>query len=115
MRTDTRDETDDMTTTHPLPGATAGDAEDDDMDPFEEARRARWTATGTGILLALAGTAAALLRLGGRTPALVPAAFATGAAICAFAAYLGSRGHTRRALWLLVLGVMVMAFGDQAH
>nr|WP_107085436.1 hypothetical protein [Streptomyces acidiscabies] len=107
-----------MTTTHPLPGATAGDAEDDDMDPFEgarRARRARWTATGTGILLALAGTAAALLRLGGRTPALVPAAFATGAAICAFAAYLGSRGHTRRALWLLVLGVMVMAFGDQAH
>ncbi|MET8974123.1 hypothetical protein ABZX85_00750 [Streptomyces sp. NPDC004539] len=91
------------------------DAEDDDMDPMEDARRARWTATGTGVLLTLAGLAAALMRLGGKSSALVPAAFATGAAICAFAAFLGSRGHTRRALWLLVLGVTVMAFGDQAH
>ncbi|WP_416973245.1 hypothetical protein [Streptomyces sp. 4F14] len=95
--------------------AAAGDAEDDDMDPVDDARRARWTATGTGVLLALAGLAAALMRIGGSSSALVPAAFATGAAICAFAAFLGSRGHTRRALWLLVLGVMVMAFGDQAH
>ncbi|QNP75705.1 hypothetical protein IAG44_11545 [Streptomyces roseirectus] len=89
------------------------DAYDDDTDPAEDARRARWTATGTGALLALAGLAAALMRLGGPSSALVPAAFATGAAVCAFAAFLGSRGHTRRALWLLILGVMVMAFGDQ--
>ncbi|PWG13784.1 hypothetical protein DF268_09795 [Streptomyces sp. V2] len=114
MRTDTRDETD-VTTIHPMNNATAGEAEDDDMDPVEDARRARWTATGTGVLLTLAGLAAALLRTGGGNPALVPAAFATGAAICGCAAFLGARGHTRRALWLLVLGVMVMAFGDQAH
>jgi hypothetical protein len=78
-----------------------------------EARRARWTATGTGALLALAGIAAALLRLTGAAPALVPVAYALGAAVCAAAALIGSRGHTRRALWLLIAGVMIMALGDQ--
>jgi VIT1/CCC1 family predicted Fe2+/Mn2+ transporter len=43
----------------------------------------------------------------------VPAAYAFGAAVCALAAFLGSRGRTRRALWLLIAGVMVMALGDQ--
>ncbi|MGW1784242.1 hypothetical protein ACWCQQ_34810 [Streptomyces sp. NPDC002143] len=94
-----------------------GDIEDTDTDDeldFEDARRARWTATGTGALLTLAGLAASLLRLTGSSPALVPAAYALGAAVCALAALLGSRGRTRRALWLLIAGVMVMAFGDQA-
>ncbi|WP_329221318.1 hypothetical protein OG352_30375 [Streptomyces sp. NBC_01485] len=91
---------------------------DIDEDPDEEygtedARRARWTATGTGALLTLAGLAASLLRLTGSAPALVPAAYALGGAVCAFAALLGARGRTRRALWLLIAGVMVMAFGDQ--
>ncbi|MEV1063788.1 hypothetical protein [Streptomyces sp. NPDC050263] len=91
------------------------DIEDaDDELGFEDARRARWTATGTGALLTLAGLAASLLRLSGSSPALVPAAYALGAAVCALAALLGSRGRTRRALWLLIAGVMVMAFGDQA-
>jgi hypothetical protein len=67
-----------------------------------DARRARWTASGTGALLALAGLAAAALRAAG-----------SGAAVCALAALLGSRGRTRRALWLLIAGVMVMALGDQ--
>ena len=79
----------------------------------EEARRARWTAAGTGAALTLAGLAAALLRLTRSAPALVPAAYAGGAAVCAAATVLGSRGRTRRALWLLVAGVMVMALGDQ--
>jgi hypothetical protein len=26
---------------------------------------------------------------------------------------LGARGRTRRALWLLIAGVMIMAIGDQ--
>ncbi|MFE9115396.1 hypothetical protein ACFYN9_38120 [Streptomyces collinus] len=82
-------------------------------DPWEDARRARWTAVGTGAALTLAGLAAALLRLTRSAPALVPAAYAGGAALCAAAAVLGSRGRTRRALWLLVAGVMVMALGDQ--
>jgi hypothetical protein len=81
--------------------------------PVTEARRARWTATVTGTLLTLAGLGASLLRLTGSAPALVPVAYATGAAICALAAVLGARGRTRRALWLLVAGVMVMALGDQ--
>jgi hypothetical protein len=93
--------------------ADAADAADDGED-FEDARRARWTATGTGALLTLAGLAASLMRLTGTAPALVPAAYALGAAVCALAAVLGSRGRTRRALWLLIAGVMVMAFGDQA-
>ncbi|MER6405709.1 hypothetical protein ABT269_19660 [Streptomyces viridosporus] len=94
----------------------ADDADDTDVDDEEEARRARrarWVAAGTGAVLTLAGTAAALLRLTGPAPVLVPVAYACGAAVCAFAALLGSRGRTRRALWLLVAGVMVMALGDQ--
>ncbi|MFF3329893.1 hypothetical protein ACFYWX_10075 [Streptomyces sp. NPDC002888] len=89
--------------------------EDPDLtdDPDEDARRARWTAAGTGALLALAGLAASVLRLTGSAPALVPVAYAVGAAVCALASVLGSRGRTRRALWLLILGVMVMAMGDQ--
>ncbi|WP_314218988.1 hypothetical protein [Streptomyces zaehneri] len=92
-------------------------AEPDDPDEehgTEDARRARWTAIGTGALLTLAGLAASLLRLTGSAPAFVPAAYALGAAVCALAALLGSRGRTRRALWLLIVGVMVMAIGDQS-
>jgi len=91
------------------------DVEDlaDVEDPAQVARRARWTAAGTGALLALAGLAASMLRATGSAPALVPAAYAFGAAVCGLAAFLGSRGRTRRALWLLVTGVMVMALGDQ--
>ncbi|MGW4870949.1 hypothetical protein [Streptomyces chartreusis] len=91
---------------------SAQDVEDPD-DPEYVARRARWTASGSGALLALAGLAAAVLRVTGSAPALVPAAYAFGAGSCAFAAFLGSRGRTRRALWVLVAGVMVMALGDQ--
>ncbi|GGP75548.1 hypothetical protein [Streptomyces calvus] len=87
-----------------------GPAEDDDAG---SARRARWAATGTGAVLASAGTAAALLRAGGPAPVLVPVAYAAGAAGCALAAVLGSRGRTRRALWLLVGALMVMAVGDR--
>ncbi|WP_030179389.1 hypothetical protein [Streptomyces sp. NRRL S-813] len=87
---------------------------DDPQDGAEVARRARWTAAGTGALLTLAGIAACLLRLRDSAPALVPAAYAVGAAVCAGAALLGQRGHTRRALWLLIVGVMVMALGDQS-
>ncbi|MEW2515121.1 hypothetical protein [Streptomyces sp. NPDC046870] len=79
----------------------------------EDARRARWTAAGTGALLCLAGLAASLLRLTGSAPAPVPAAYALGAAVCALAALLGATGRTRRALWLLVAGTMIMALGDQ--
>ncbi|GAA2289812.1 hypothetical protein GCM10010234_33270 [Streptomyces hawaiiensis] len=94
--------------------AAAGqDGSDDPAVTEEDARRARWTATGTGAALTLAGLAAALLRLTRSAPALVPAAYAGGAAVCAAAAVLGSRGRTRRALWLLIAGVMVMALGDQ--
>ncbi|MFI1926755.1 MULTISPECIES: hypothetical protein [unclassified Streptomyces] len=97
--------------------AAEPDDTDDDADEehdTEDARRARWTAIGTGTLLTLAGLAASLLRLTGSAPAFVPAAYALGAAVCALAALLGSRGRTRRALWLLIAGVMVMAIGDQA-
>ncbi|MFE6198915.1 hypothetical protein [Streptomyces sp. NPDC057838] len=88
--------------------------QDDAEDLWEDARRARWTAAGTGAALTLAGLAAALLRLTRSAPALVPAAYAGGAVVCAGAAVLGSRGRTRRALWLLIAGVMIMALGDQA-
>ncbi|MEV5251451.1 hypothetical protein AB0K98_06735 [Streptomyces werraensis] len=94
----------------------ADDQHDDEHDGElleEQARRARWAAAGTGIVLALAGTAAALLRVSGTAPALVPVAYACGAAVCALAAVLGARGRTRRALWAAVAGVMIMALGDQ--
>ncbi|MFF8972179.1 hypothetical protein [Streptomyces sp. NPDC014995] len=107
--TDANPETDE----NPHP-ETDEDPGPDDEDGTEEARRARWAATGTGALLTLAGLAAALLRLTGSAPVLVPAAYALGAAVCAFAAVLGSRGRTRRALWLLIAGVMIMAVGDQS-
>ncbi|GGS96459.1 hypothetical protein [Streptomyces cinerochromogenes] len=87
--------------------------QDEDGEHAGDAGRARWTAAGTGALLTLAGLAAALLRAAGSAPALVPAAYALGAAVCALAAVLGFRGRTRRALWLLIAGTMVMAFGDQ--
>ncbi|MGX1546562.1 hypothetical protein [Streptomyces adustus] len=89
------------------------DDPDDLEDHAEDARRARWTASVTGVLLTLMGIAAALLRCVGPAPALAPAAYALGAVVCAPAAVLGHRGHTRRALWLLIAGVMVMAVGDQ--
>lgn len=97
-------------------GQHESDAPDERYDHGEhvgEARRARWAAAGAGGLLCLAGCAAALLRLTGPAPAVVPAAYALGAAVCALAAVLGSRGRTRRALWLLVAGTAVMAVGDQ--
>jgi hypothetical protein len=95
------------------PDEEPDDESDDADDPAEGARRARWTAAGTGAALTLAGLSAALLRLTRSAPALVPAAYACGAAVCAGAAVLGARGRTRRALWLLIAGVMVMALGDQ--
>ncbi|MEV6409309.1 hypothetical protein [Streptomyces bobili] len=114
---DTDDDTDiDSTDDMPRPDCDDADADGDsgeDEYAGEDARQARWTAAGTGALLTLAGLAAALLRLTGPAPALVPAAYALGAAVCALAALLGSRGRTRRALWLLIAGVMVMAVGDQ--
>ncbi|MCP8707716.1 hypothetical protein QWL27_28480 [Streptomyces thermocarboxydus] len=88
------------------------EAEDEDL-LAEQARRARWAAVGTGAVLALAGTAAALLRASGTAPALVPVAYACGAAVCALASVLGARGRTRRSLWAAVAGVMIMALGDQ--
>ncbi|AYN39273.1 hypothetical protein D9753_10535 [Streptomyces dangxiongensis] len=92
----------------------AEETADDTQEYVEDARRARWTAAGTGALLTLAGLAAALLRGTGSAPALVPAAYALGAAVCALAGTLGARGRTRRALWLLIVGTMVMALGDQS-
>ncbi|BFO15567.1 hypothetical protein SHKM778_19550 [Streptomyces sp. KM77-8] len=92
-------------------GEDAHEGEDDDFE--HDVRRARWTALGTGAVLALAGAAAAVLRLTGSAPPLVPVAYACGAAVCALAAVLGSRGRTRRALWLLIAGLMTMALGDQ--
>ncbi|MER6110036.1 hypothetical protein [Streptomyces hirsutus] len=90
-----------------------GEHGEHDDDTPHRARRARWAAVGAGAVLTLAGAAAALLRLTGSVPALVPAAYACGAGACALAAVLGSRGRTRRALWLLIAGLMVMALGDQ--
>lgn len=89
-----------------------GDPEDgEDEDP--EARRARWTAIGTGVLLTVAGLAASAMRTGGSGSALIPLSYASGAVLCAGASALGARGRTRRALWLMIAGVMVMAVGDQ--
>ncbi|MGW3648959.1 hypothetical protein [Streptomyces sp. NPDC000878] len=90
-----------------------GEGHEEYEDAGLDARRARWTATGTGALLALVGLAASTLRLTGSAPALVPGAYAFGAAVCGLASVLGARGRTRRALWLLIAGVMVMALGDQ--
>ncbi|MFC9925244.1 hypothetical protein [Streptomyces sp. NPDC127190] len=87
---------------------------EDAEEYVSDARRARWIAAGTGALLTLAGLGASLLRLTGSAPALVPAAYALGAAVCALAGVLGARGRTRRALWLLIAGTMIMAFGDRS-
>jgi hypothetical protein len=66
------------------------------------------------VLLALAGLRASALRTSGSGgTALIPVSYASGAALCAAAAALGARGRTRRALWLMIAGVMVMAVGDQ--
>jgi len=86
-------------------------AEDLDEDP--EARRARWTAVATGVLLTVAGLAASVMRTAGSGTALIPLSYASGAVLCAGASALGARGRTRRALWLMIVGVMVMAVGDQ--
>ncbi|GAA2771630.1 hypothetical protein GCM10010521_56780 [Streptomyces rameus] len=96
--------------------AMAEDTEDteDSGEYAGDARRARWAAAGTGALLTSAGLAAALLRAAGSAPAPVPAAYALGAAVCALATVLGARGRTRRALWLLIVGTMAMALGDQS-
>jgi len=85
----------------------------DDEDPAQEARRARWTAVGTGALLTVAGLAASALRSTGSATAFIPVSYASGAALCAVASVLGARGRTRQALWLMVAGVMIMAVGDQ--
>jgi hypothetical protein len=82
----------------------AGPYDDAEGQPVPEARRARWVATATGSLLTAAGLAAA---------PLIPLAYASGAAVCALAAVLGSRGRTRRALWLMIAGTALMAVGDQ--
>ncbi|MEU8458598.1 MULTISPECIES: hypothetical protein [Streptomyces] len=112
---------------HPAPSDAPGtdapeDAHEDayvheDEDAYEDgpsdARRARWTATGAGALLTAAGLAAAVLRALDSVPPLVPLAYACGASGCALAAVLGSRGRTRRALWLMIAGTALMAVGDQ--
>ncbi|MFJ7968183.1 hypothetical protein [Streptomyces sp. NPDC096324] len=89
------------------------DPEDEDEDEDPEARRARWTAIGTGVLLTVAGLAASVMRTGGSGSALIPLSYASGAVLCAGASALGAKGRTRRALWLMIAGVMVMAVGDQ--
>jgi len=89
------------------------DAEDAEDEFSPDARRARWIAAGTGALLTAAGLAAAVLRAVDAAPPLVPLAYASGAAGCALAAVLGSRGRTRRALWLMIAGTALMAVGDQ--
>ncbi|MEU4153663.1 hypothetical protein [Streptomyces sp. NPDC026659] len=98
---------------HPDDDPADAPDDDDDDDEYDEARRARWASVLTGAVLCAAGVGAALFRLTRAEPALVPAAYALGAAVCALAGFLGSRGRTRRALWLLVAGTMIMALGDQ--
>ncbi|MEU8849631.1 hypothetical protein AB0C70_26055 [Streptomyces sp. NPDC048564] len=112
-RTETPEDLDDGRALEDVEDLEGVEGSEDVEDPAQVARRARWTAAGTGSLLALAGLAASMLRATGSAPALVPAAYAFGAAVCALGAFLGSRGRTRRALWLLIAGVMVMALGDQ--
>ncbi|MEU4084883.1 DUF308 domain-containing protein [Streptomyces aureus] len=87
------------------------DSEYDEYDP--QARRARWTAVATGVLLAVAGLAASVMRTSVSGTALIPLSYAAGAVLCAGASALGAKGRTRRALWLMIVGVMVMAVGDQ--
>ncbi|MEU0435368.1 hypothetical protein ABZ153_27695 [Streptomyces sp. NPDC006290] len=90
------------------------DQEDPDHeDQDQEMRRARWTAVGTGALLTVAGLAASAMRSTTSTRALIPLSYASGAVLCAGASVLGAKGRTRRALWLMIVGVMVMAVGDQ--
>jgi hypothetical protein len=91
----------------------AHEDEDAHEDGPSDARRARWTATGAGALLTAAGLAAAVARALDTVPPLVPLAYACGASGCALAAVLGSRGRTRRALWLMIAGTALMAVGDQ--
>jgi hypothetical protein len=112
-RIETPEDLDDGRDLEDVEGLEDVEDSEDVEDPAQVARQARWTAAGTGALLALAGLAASMLRATGSAPALVPAAYAFGAAVCALGAFLGSRGRTRRALWLLIAGVMVMALGDQ--
>jgi hypothetical protein len=95
-----------------MSGSTDSETHDFE-DSAREARRARWTAAGTGALLTLAGLTASALRSTGSATALIPVSYASGAAVCALASALGARGRTRRALWLMVAGVMIMAVGDQ--
>ncbi|MFF3890526.1 hypothetical protein [Streptomyces sp. NPDC001914] len=90
-----------------------GEDQDEDQGDDPEARRARWTAVGTGVLLTVAGLAASVMRTGGSGTALIPLSYASGAVLCAGASVLGAKGRTRRALWLMIVGVMVMAVGDQ--
>ncbi|MGW1065547.1 hypothetical protein ACWD4F_13670 [Streptomyces aureus] len=93
-----------------------GDPDDDDSEYDEydpQARRARWTAVATGVLLTVAGLAASVMRTSVSGTALIPLSYAAGALLCAGASALGAKGRTRRALWLMIVGVMVMAVGDQ--
>ncbi|MEU4172023.1 hypothetical protein AB0F46_34725 [Streptomyces sp. NPDC026665] len=94
-------------------GEDQGEDQDVDQGDDPEARRARWTAVGTGVLLTVAGLAASVMRTGGSGTALIPLSYASGAVLCAGASVLGAKGRTRRALWLMIVGVMVMAVGDQ--
>ncbi|MEU2388118.1 hypothetical protein ABZ606_26220 [Streptomyces sp. NPDC012461] len=110
---DTRPEPDEAPRDPAGPDAPSPAPDEDPGPDGSRARRARFVAAGTGAVLSVAGLAAALLRLAGPAPAPVPAAYAGGAAVCVLAAVLGSRGRTRRALWLLIAGLMVMALGDQ--
>ncbi|MGW3663280.1 hypothetical protein [Streptomyces sp. NPDC005141] len=95
-----------------MSGTTDSETRDHE-DQDQEVRRARWTAVGAGALLTVAGLAASALRSTGSGTALIPVSYASGAAVCAVASALGARGRTRRALWLMIAGVMVMAVGDQ--
>ncbi|MET8137860.1 hypothetical protein ABZV24_39200 [Streptomyces sp. NPDC005251] len=94
-------------------GEVQGQEDPDHEDQDQEMRRARWTAVGTGALLTVAGLAASAMRSTTSTRALIPLSYASGAVLCAGASVLGSKGRTRRALWLMIVGVMVMAVGDQ--
>ncbi|MCT9007217.1 hypothetical protein N4G66_20455 [Streptomyces rhizosphaerihabitans] len=96
---------------NPAEDQHAEDPDGEVQDP--DVCRARWTAVGTGVLLTVAGLAASAMRSSGSTTALIPLSYASGAVLCAGASALGAKGRTRRALWLMIVGVMVMAVGDQ--